>query len=215
MTIRLTAQQKIKVLNVIDLAKIMQDILLREKRIDRNKEHCWIVCLDNSNRILMIELISLGSVNETIIEPVEVFSFALQKGAVKIILVHNHPSGSLIPSEQDVELTDRMTAIGKFLRLQVIDHLIISEDLHYSFAESGKLKEIIKSSTYDLTFKDAERISATKSKALKEEGKLETAKAMKKKGYSIEEITELTGLTKEQIRDLATTNKLQTLKKAR
>lgn len=67
MNVKLTKEQKVKVLNSDDIYMIMQQILLRENKIDRNKEHLWLVCLATNNRILMIELISLGSVNATIV----------------------------------------------------------------------------------------------------------------------------------------------------
>jgi len=86
----------------------MQKILLREEKIDQDHEHFWIVGLANNNRILFIELIGFGSVNRTVAEPMDVFSFALQKRAVNIILVHNHPSGEVKPSDADKDLTDRM-----------------------------------------------------------------------------------------------------------
>jgi DNA repair protein RadC len=73
----------------------MQQILLREDKIDQNREHFWVIGLANNNRILFIELVSLGTVNRTLVEPMEVYSLALQKRAVKIILCHNHPSGIL------------------------------------------------------------------------------------------------------------------------
>ena len=126
MNVRLTQEQKIKVLNSEDLYKVMQQVLLRENKIDRNKEHFWVVCLASNNQILLIELISLGTVNQTLVEPMEVFSFALQKRAVQIIMVHNHPSGELKPTKGDIEVTDKMLAIGKFVNVPVIDHLIIT-----------------------------------------------------------------------------------------
>ena len=107
MEIKLTNAEKIKILNSDDLFRIMQQILLRENKIDQNREHFWVIGLENNNRILFIELISLGTVNKSLTEPMEVFSLALQKRAVKIILCHNHPSGELKPSEQDKDITDR------------------------------------------------------------------------------------------------------------
>ena len=127
MRVKLTKEQKIQVLNSRDIALIMQQILLRENKIGRSKEHFWVVCLSNSNRILLIELISLGNGKKTIVDPTEIFSFALQKRAVKLIMVHNHPSGELQPSLEDQDITDRMYQVGLFLDLPVIDHLIISE----------------------------------------------------------------------------------------
>ncbi|WP_417800293.1 JAB domain-containing protein, partial [Tenacibaculum sp.] len=108
MDIKLTEQEKIKILNSDDIYGIMQKVLLRESKIDQNREHFWVIGLANNNRILFIELISLGTVNATLVEPMEVFSFALQKRAVKIILCHNHPSGELKPSEADKDISDRL-----------------------------------------------------------------------------------------------------------
>jgi DNA repair protein RadC len=119
MNVTLTKAQKVRILNAKSIYDIMREVLLRENSIDRNKEHLWLVCLSASNRLLMIELISLGSVHSTIVEPMDVFSFALQKRAVKLILVHNHPSGELEPSPPDIEITERMYAIGKFVRVPV------------------------------------------------------------------------------------------------
>ena len=96
MTVELSDEQRIKILNADDLFQIMSKILNRENKIDRNKEHLWVVGLASNLKILFIELVSLGTVNSTIVEPMEVFSIALQKRAVSIILVHNHPSLSLI-----------------------------------------------------------------------------------------------------------------------
>ncbi len=104
----------------------MQKILLRADRIDQDREHFWIVGLANNNRILFIELIGLGSINATIAEPMDVFSFALQKRAVKVILVHNHPSGDLQPSEADKDTTDNLIQAGRIVRTEVSDHLIIT-----------------------------------------------------------------------------------------
>lgn len=74
--------------------------------MDKGKEHFWVLALNNANKILSLELVSLGSVSSTIVKPMEVLSIPLQKKAVGVILVHNHPSGSLEPSEADKDLTD-------------------------------------------------------------------------------------------------------------
>ena len=201
MNVRLTEAQKIKILNSDDLYSVMQQVLLRENKIDRNKEHFWIVCLSTSNQILMIELVSLGSVNATIVDPMEVFSFALQKRAVKLILVHNHPSGELTPSATDKEMTDRMLAIGKFIQLPVIDHLIISEASYYSFVDSGLLEEIERTSTYDLSFS---QISSLKEelKTLEKRKAESIAKSLLAKGVDVNVIAESTGLTVGQVERL-------------
>lgn len=200
MNIKLTKEQKIKAVNSPDsVFSIMQRILLRENKIDRNREHFWTVSLDNASKILNIELVSLGTVNETLVEPMEVFSVPLQKRAVKIILVHNHPSGEVKPSEADKEITDRLIQVGRIINIQVIDHLIITEKTYYSFADNALLKEL----ELSLKYVPAYEIKQRYEKAAKAEGAAEgaekrskeIARAMKKEGYKMDDIIKITGLT--------------------
>jgi DNA repair protein RadC len=129
----------------------------------------------------------------------EVFSFALQKRAVNIILVHNHPSGELEPSFEDKDITDRLLQNSLFLEVPIIDHLIISETEHYSFAESGLLDELRQSKKYVTPYKQEED-------RLRNEGKkdkaIEMAKAMKHKGIDHSIISEISGLSIEEIQKL-------------
>jgi DNA repair protein RadC len=152
MTIKLNKKQKIKVLNGEDVFSIMQEVLMRENKINRNKEHLWVIALSKSNNILLIELVALGTIKAVPVEPIEIFSLILQKRAVKMILVHNHPSGELEPSKGDIQMTDVMQSIATFLQLPLVDHLIISERGYFSFMESGLLETIVRESTYDLSF---------------------------------------------------------------
>ncbi len=211
MKIRLTAADKIKVLNADDVFGIMQKVLMRENKIGRNKEHFWIICLATNNRILNIELISLGSVNATVVTPMEVFSVALQKRAVKVMLVHNHPSGELTPSINDNDTTDRFIKIGDFLGTYVIEHLIISETGFYSYANSGLLDELRRSTKYlipevekELLKKQAlEMGKKIGQKKGREEGikeqRMFTAKILLERGIAVNDIEAVTGFTKEEI----------------
>lgn len=205
MNVKLTDEEKIKVLNGDDLYGIMQKVLLREEKIDRNKEHFWIVGLANNNRILFIELISLGSVNATIAEPMEVFSFALQKQAVKIIMVHNHPSGELIPSEADKDNTDRLIQVGIIVNVPVEDHLIITENSYYSFEVSGLMDTLKLSTKYVPAFVLEERMRK-EAKALAEKDVIlresEIALKLLEMGNSVENVSIATGLSKEEIEAL-------------
>ena len=203
MNVRLTQEQKIKVLNSEDLYKVMQQVLLRENKIDRNKEHFWVVCLASNNQILLIELISLGTVNQTLVEPMEVFSFALQKRAVQIIMVHNHPSGELKPTKGDIEVTDKMLAIGKFVNVPVIDHLIITEEKYYSFVDSGMLEKIEKETTYDLSFKQIDELKKEIGKIERNKAMKDTAKALLGQGIDIKVIALSTGLSEQEIARLS------------
>ncbi len=199
-------EQKIKLLNSDDVYSIMQEILLREKKIDRNKEHFWTIGLANNNQILYIELISLGGTNKTIVEPMQVFRVGVLKGAVKMLLVHNHPSGDLIPSDQDKDITDRLLQVGIILDIQVIDHLIISEKSFISFLDIGLLDILKKSNKYVPAFelearirKEAEALGEERGKYLE---KLAIAKELKKKGLGDQVIAEVTGLSLGEIKEL-------------
>lgn len=150
--------KEIRILNSQDLYAVMQRVLLRENKIDRDREHFWVISLSSNNTVLNIELISMGSVKQTVVEPMEVFSVALQKRSVAIILVHNHPSGNLQPSEADIDLTDRLLQAGLFLDVPVLDHLIITEKGYLSFTDAGALAEIAKSKRYVLPYKEQERL---------------------------------------------------------
>jgi len=142
MNIRLTKAEKIRILNSFDVYEIMQRILLRENKIDRDKEHFWIIGLATNNTILFIELISLGSHRATLAEPMECFRVAVLKGAKKIIVVHNHPSEDPVPSESDKEATLSLVMAGIILGIPVIDHFIITTTTFMTFSHIGLLQEI-------------------------------------------------------------------------
>ncbi len=200
MNLRLKKEDNRKIFDPTDIYEIMQRILRRENRIDRNSEHLRTISLDTGNSILNIELVSMGSVNQTIVEPMEVFSLPLQKRAVSIVLVHNHPSGNLLPSDRDKDITDRLIQCGLIMHVPVRDHVIITEEGYYSFEESGLLEELGKSLKYVPPYKIEEMMRKRVEEEAVNRGKIEKAKemakGMKEKGYSGEEMMALTGLSK-------------------
>lgn len=210
MNIDLSNEEKIKVLNGDDLYGIMQRILLREDKIDLDREHFWIVGLANNNRILFIELISLGSVNATIAEPMDVFSFALQKRAVKIVLVHNHPSGELKPSAADLDMTDRLIQVGIIVNTEVYDHLIIAKRSYMSFRDTGLLDELKLSKKYVVPSYPLDERLKEKAEQLTEKNvifaKSEIALKLLFKGIDISTISETTGLSIDEIEQLRSEN---------
>lgn len=127
MNIKLTDKEKIKVNDPDDLFAIMQRILLRDNKIDQDKEHFWIVGMNQAGLILYIELVSLGGTKSTIVEPMKVFRVAVMKNATRVIAVHNHPAGSMTPSTNDKEITDRLIQVGKILDIQLDDHLLLAQ----------------------------------------------------------------------------------------
>jgi len=106
---------------------------------DRHKEQFLALLLDGKNRIISRALISEGSLNQSIVHPREVFNVAVRQSAAAMILLHNHPTGDPAPSPEDVEVTRRLSEAGQLMGIRVLDHIIIGEDVFYSFAENGQL----------------------------------------------------------------------------
>lgn len=103
-------------------------------------EQFIVLCLNRANRVLGWSLVSTGGIAGTIADPKIIFQIALKSNASSVILAHNHPSGSLKPSESDKKLTSKLVQAGQFLDLSVLDHLIITpDDRYYSFADEGNL----------------------------------------------------------------------------
>ncbi len=102
-------------------------------------EQFKIMLLNRSNRVLGIVDISTGGVSGTVCDPKVIFAAALKANASNIILAHNHPSGNLKPSDEDVQLTKRLVQAGNILDVQVIEHLIITNDGYCSFTDQGIL----------------------------------------------------------------------------
>lgn len=100
------------------------------------KEYFIALHLDGKNRILAVDICSVGSLNQSIVHPREVFKTALLSSAAAIILMHNHPSGDPTPSSEDLEVTRRLREAGALLGIKVLDHLVIGST-YYSFVERG------------------------------------------------------------------------------
>jgi DNA repair protein RadC len=113
--------------------------LMRRHLVDLNHEEFWMILIGRSNKILGKELVSKGGLSNTIADPKIIFGIALQHQASGIMLVHNHPSGNLKPSREDIELTKRLASAGRLLEIQVLDHLIISDAGYLSFADESLL----------------------------------------------------------------------------
>lgn len=106
---------------------------------DLPHEEFWILYLNNSNRVLQLVQLSKGGITGTLVDVRLVYKHALKLGAVAIILAHNHPSGNLSPSEADKNLTTKLKMAGENLDIKVLDHLIITENMYFSFADENLL----------------------------------------------------------------------------
>ena len=104
---------------------------------DNKKEHFVIFFLDSRNQEIKREIISVGSLNANLVHPREVFEPAIRYLASHIIIAHNHPSGDTEPSQEDFEITKRLSEAGKILGIEIIDHVIVAKDKFLSFKEKN------------------------------------------------------------------------------
>jgi len=126
--------EKSVVTNSMDIARYLQ-----VKLKDYRHEVFAVIFLNRSNKINHFEIVSEGGITGTVADPRVILRKALEQDAVNIILCHNHPSGSLKPSRADEQLTSKIKEAARFLDITVLDHLIVSEDGYYSFADEGIL----------------------------------------------------------------------------
>jgi len=125
---------KKKISSSISVFEFMQPILG-----DLPHEEFWIIYVNNSNKVIQRKQLSKGGITGTMVDVRLVLKKALELGATGLILVHNHPSGALRPSEADKHLTQKLKLAGKSLDIKVLDHLIVTEKTYFSFADKGIL----------------------------------------------------------------------------
>lgn len=134
----ITDYNKRKVTAPADLAKILLSILQLEDEIDQDKEHFWAIGLTPAKTIKYIDLTSLGILDQGLVHPREVYRFAIMKGCESVIIAHNHPSGSLNPSVEDIRITSNLVKAGQIIGIALLDHIIIAEGAGFtSFKEQG------------------------------------------------------------------------------
>jgi DNA repair protein RadC len=102
------------------------------------KEYFVVLHCDGKNRTIAVDVSSIGSLNQSIVHPREIYKTALLSSAASIICIHNHPTGDPTPSSEDLEVTRRLKEAGQLLGIKVLDHIIIGET-YYSFVENGHL----------------------------------------------------------------------------
>ena len=102
-------------------------------------EQTGVVLLDTRHRVLRSKLLSIGSLDASLVHPREVFREAVVSGASAVVVFHNHPSGDPAPSREDVDLTRRLVAAGEIMGIALLDHLILADSRYYSFRENNGL----------------------------------------------------------------------------
>jgi DNA repair protein RadC len=130
----LDPQKRTKITSSADVFELMKPELL-----DESVEHFYALLLNRANVVIKKQIISQGGTSATIADPKLIFKYAMDNMASAIILVHNHPSGNLKPSQADIQLTKKMVEVGKNLELLVIDHVIFTDVAYFSFADEAMI----------------------------------------------------------------------------
>ena len=136
-SIELSKRYLIKQNKKISSAKDVYD----ELKEYHNKKQEYFLCLylDGANHLIQTKVITIGILNQSLVHPREVFSYAIEKRCASIIVAHNHPSGVLEASNEDINVTKRLKESSKILGIELLDHLIITNDGYFSFKEEGIL----------------------------------------------------------------------------
>lgn len=124
----------VKISSSVNVVESLVEDFRSEKR-----ELFGVLYLDAANQVVDSEIVSIGSLNANIVHPREVFKRAILESAASVILAHNHPSGNIMPSSDDIELTKRLLQAGEIIGIKVLDHIIVSDKNFVSMKERGLL----------------------------------------------------------------------------
>ncbi len=124
---------KIKLVNPENVFNFYKD------KIDKYQEQFFSIYLDAKKCIINDKLIFIGTVNHSLVHPRDIFKEAYELNASYLICIHNHPSGDVRPSEDDIRVTKRIKEVGDLTGIKLIDHIIVSEKNYYSFLENGRI----------------------------------------------------------------------------
>jgi DNA repair protein RadC len=129
---------KLQVDGAAGVAKVFQDILALEDKVEQEKEHYYVMHLNIRSQVMMVELVTVGTLTSSLVHPRETFRRAVIAGAASIIIAHNHPSGEADPSDEDTKVTKLMFEAGQLLGITMLDHIIFTKDSYFSFRNNGK-----------------------------------------------------------------------------
>lgn len=114
-------------------------LILKNYLSDLRTEEFWALFLNQSNKVIHIAQLTQGGINQSIVDVRVLFKTALDHFSTGIIIAHNHPSGNLKPSREDIDITQKIKEAGNFLSVQLLDHLIITQNSYFSFSDEGLL----------------------------------------------------------------------------
>jgi DNA repair protein RadC len=132
---RFLIKDRVKITCANDVVKMVDG--LKNKR----QEYFLTLTLDGAHNLIQKRTVFIGTLNQSLVHPREVFADAITDRSAGIIFVHNHPSGSIKPSKEDIYITDRLIKVGELVGISVVDHIIVSKNGYFSFEEEGMLNK--------------------------------------------------------------------------
>ncbi|HBG10443.1 MAG: RadC family protein [Limnochordia bacterium] len=132
------AESRMEFQGVVNCPADAAQLVLRELSL-ADKEHFVIIMLNTKNRVIAKKTVSIGHLQASLVHPREMFKEAIKRSSAALILVHNHPSGDLTPSKEDISTTERLREAGAVLGIDVLDHIIVGDNRYFSFREHGLL----------------------------------------------------------------------------
>ena len=135
---RFLIKEGIKIKNTEDVVNLTRELK------DKKQEYFLSLTLDGASNLIQKRTVFIGTLNQSIVHPREIFADAISDRAAGIIFVHNHPSADISPSKEDIAITRRLIETGKLVGIEIIDHVIIGKDGHFSFQSEGMLNKEVK-----------------------------------------------------------------------
>ena len=132
-------QEKAQAYNIQRITSAQDVYSLLHAYSTKDKEYFLTVTLDGQSKVIEKRVIHIGTLNQSLVHPREVFRPAIQDNAAGIIIAHNHPSGTLEASRADSQITQRLKEVSKLVGIELLDHVILSKEGYYSFSEEGLL----------------------------------------------------------------------------
>ena len=180
MTIRI---DKVIIESALEIYQIMKRVLKREHKLDRDKAHFWVMALNKAHRVLNLELVAFGANNMLKSRPADILAIPLQKQAQGVILIHNHPSSQIKPSQEEKDFTDKMMKACRLVNTPILDHVIITEYTYFSFEETGLLERLEASRKYLLSYELERKLQEELQEAreeIEQESKIQIKESLKK-----------------------------------
>lgn len=129
--------KKLKFKSSEEVARVFQGLLKRMDTLSKEKEYFWTMALNPDNEMKYVEEVAKGSLNAVIAHPREIFRKAVIEGVAALVVIHNHPTGNLKPTREDLEFTEQLVLASDYLGIALLDHLIINETEYFSFLKIG------------------------------------------------------------------------------